>query len=223
MPIIVCRQGLYMDTFTGIKEGKTMVDEISEIFKKFTDEDNEIVRRFIEMDPDGDDRKVHNQLLAKIKERYDEPVCRDYVEHSDTIRLIPLEKVLKYWGFTKPLRNLFPNTDRDCSRRKILITDVLLEKLKDKGKTVQQLFALAAYDGLSKILSPIIKNWIYKTSYGFYVYPYGGRIIFDDVDMGFLDSESDIMSYYIVIDFDINAVGKIHKCLSLRAKYHGLL
>ena len=29
---------------------KTMVDEISEIFKKFTDEDNEIVRRFIEMD-----------------------------------------------------------------------------------------------------------------------------------------------------------------------------
>lgn len=32
---------------------KTMVDEISEIFKKFTDEDNEIVRRFIEMDPDS--------------------------------------------------------------------------------------------------------------------------------------------------------------------------
>ena len=37
-----------------------MVDEIKEIFKKFTDEDNEIVRRFIEMDPDSDDRKVHN-------------------------------------------------------------------------------------------------------------------------------------------------------------------
>lgn len=30
-----------------------MVDKISEIFKKFTDEDNEIVRRFIEMDPDS--------------------------------------------------------------------------------------------------------------------------------------------------------------------------
>lgn len=37
-----------------------MVEEISEIFKKFTDEDNEIVRRFIEMDPDSDDKKVHN-------------------------------------------------------------------------------------------------------------------------------------------------------------------
>ena len=43
-----------------------MVDAISEIFKKFTDEDNEIVRRFIEMDPDSDDWEVHSQLLAKI-------------------------------------------------------------------------------------------------------------------------------------------------------------
>lgn len=200
-----------------------MVDEISEIFKKFTDEDNEIVRRFIEMDPDGDDRKVHNELIAKIRERYDEPVCRDYVEHSDTIRLIPLEKAMKYWGFTESLSELFSNGDRGCSRRKILITDVLLEKLRDEGKTVQRLFALATYDGLSKILSPIIKNWIYKTSYGFYVYPYGGRIIFDDIEMGVLDYESNTRSYYIVIDFDINAVGKIHTCLSLRAKYHGLL
>ena len=200
-----------------------MVDEISEIFKKFTDEDNEIVRRFIEMDPDGDDRKVHNELIAKIRERYDEPVCRDYVEHSDTIRLIPLEKAMKYWGFTESLSELFSNGDRGCSRRKILITDVLLEKLRDEGKTVQRLFALATYDGLSKILSPIIKNWIYKTSYGFYVYPYGGRIIFDDIEMGVLDYESNTKDYYIIIDFDINAVGKIHTCLSLRAKYHGLL
>lgn len=200
-----------------------MVDEISEIFKKFTDEDNEIVRRFIEMDPDSDDREVHCQLLAKIKERYDEPVCRDYVEHSDTIRLIPLEKALKYWGFTESLREMFPNSVIDCSRREILITDVLLEKLKDKGKMEQRLFALATYDGLSKILSPVIKNWIYKTSYGFYVYPYCGRIIFDDIDMGFLDYESNTREYYIIIDFDINAVGKIHTCLSLREKYHGLL
>ena len=200
-----------------------MVDEISEIFKKFTDEDNEIVRRFIEMDPDSDDREVHCQLLAKIKERYDEPVCRDYVEHSDTIRFIPLEKALKYWGFTESLRELFPNAVRDCSRREILITDVLLEKLKDKGKTVQRFFALATYDGLSKIPSPIIINWIYKTSYGFYVYPNCGRIIFDDIDMGFLDYESNTREYYIIIDFDINAVGKIHTCLSLREKYHGLL
>ncbi len=200
-----------------------MVDEISEIFKKFTDEDNEIVRRFIEIDPDGDDRKVHNELIAKIRERYDEPVCRDYVENSDTIQLIPLEKAMKYWGFTESLSGLFPNGDRGCSRRKILITDVLLEKLKDKGETVQRLFALAAYDGLSKILSPIIINWIYKTSYGFYVYPYCGRIIFDDIDMGFHDYESNTRGYYIIIDFDINAVGKIHTCLSLREKYHGLL
>ena len=197
-----------------------MVDEISEIFKKFTDEDNEIVRRFIEIDPDGDDWEVHSQLLAKIKQRYDEPVCRDYVEHSDTIRLIPLDKALKYWGFTESLREMFPDSVRDCSRREILITDVLLEKLKDKGKKVQRLFALAAYDGLSKICSPIIKNWIYKTSYGFYVYPYCGRIIFDDIDMDFLDYESNAMSYYIIIDFDVNAVGKIHTCLSMREKYH---
>lgn len=200
-----------------------MVDEISEIFKKFTDEDNEIVRRFIEMGPDSDDRKVHNELIAKIRERYDEPVCRDYVEHSDTIRLIPLETALKYWGFTESLREMLPNSVRDCSRREILITDVLLEKLRDEGKTVQRFFALATYDGLSKILSPIIKNWIYKTSYGFYVYPYGGRIIFDDTDMGVLDYESSTREYYIIIDFDINAVGKIHTCLSLRKKYHGLL
>ena len=200
-----------------------MVDEISEIFKKFTDEDNEIVRRFIEMDPHSDDRKVHNELIAKIRERYDEPVCRDYVEHSDTIRLIPLEKALKYWGFTESLREMFPNAVRDCSRREILITDVLLEKLRDKGKTVQRLFALATYDGLSKILSPIIKNWIYKTSYVFYVYPYCGRIIFDDIDIGFRDYESNTRGYYIIIDFDIDAVGKIHTCLSLREKYHGLL
>lgn len=200
-----------------------MVDAISDIFKKSTDEDNEIVRRFIEMDPDGDDRKVHNELIAKIKEHYDEPVCRDYVENSDTIRLISLEKAMEYWGFTESLSELFPNGDSGCSCRKILITDVLLEKLKDKGETVQRLFALAAYDGLSKICSPIINNWIYKTSYGFYVYPYGGRIIFDDIDMGFLDTESNAMSYYIIIDFDVNAVGKIHTCLSLREKYHGLL
>ena len=197
-----------------------MVDEISEIFKKFTDEDNEIVRRFIEIDPDGDDRKVHNELIAKIRERYDEPVCRDYVENSDTIQLIPLEKAMKYWGFTESLSELFNDGDRGCSSRKILITDVLLEKLKDKGETVQRLFALAAYDGLSKILSPIIINWIYKTSYGFYVYPYCGRIIFDDIDMGFHDYESNTRGYYIIIDFDINAVGKIHTCLSLREKYH---
>lgn len=197
-----------------------MVDAISDIFKKFTDEDNEIVCRFIEVDPDSDDRKVHNELIAKIRERYDEPVCRDYVENSDTIRLISLEKAMEYWGFTESLSELFPDGDRRCCRRKILITDVLFEKLKDRGKIVQQLFALAIYDGLSKILSPIIKNWIYKTSYGFYVYPYGGRIIFDDIDMGFLDHESNRMSYYIVIDFDMNAVGKIHTCLSLREKYH---
>ena len=197
-----------------------MVDEISEIFKKFTDEDNEIVRRFIEMDPDSDDRKVHNELITKIRERYDEPVCRDYVENSDTIQLIPLEKALKYWGFTESLREMFPNSVIDCSRREILMTDVLLAKLKDNGKMEQRLFALATYDGLSKILSPVIKNWIYKTSYGFYVYPYCGRIIFDDIDMGFLDYESNTREYYIIIDFDINAVGNIHKCLSLREKYH---
>ena len=197
-----------------------MVDAISEIFKKFTDEDNEIVRRFIEIEPDSNDWEVHSQLLAKIKQRYDEPVCRDYVEHSDTIRLIPLGKALKYWGFTESLREMFPNSVIDCSRREILITDVLLEKLKDKGKMEQRLFALATYDGLSKILSPVIKNWIYKTSYGFYVYPYCGRIIFDDIDMGFLDYESNTKGYYIIIDFDINAVGNIHKCLSLRSKYH---
>ena len=200
-----------------------MVDAISGIFKKFTDEDNEIVRRFIEMDPDSDDRKVHNELIAKIRERYDEPVCRDYVENGDTIRLIPLEKAMKYWGFTESLSELFPNAVRDCSRREILITDVLLEKLRDEGKTVQRFFALATYDGLSKIPSPIIINWIYKTSYGFYVYPYGGRIIFDDTDIGVLDYESSTRRYYIIIDFDINAVGKIHTCLSLRKKYHGLL
>ena len=96
----------------------------------------------------------------------------------------------------------------------------VVEKLKDKGKMEQRLFALATYDGLSKILSPVIKNWIYKTSYGFYVYPYCGRIIFDDIDMGFLDYESNTREYYIIIDFDINAVGNIHKCLSLREKYH---
>lgn len=197
-----------------------MVDEISEIFKKFTDEDNEIVRRFIEMDPDGDDRKVHNELIAKIRERYDEPVCRDYVEHSDTIRLIPLEKAMKYWGFTESLSELFPNGDRGCSCRKILITDVLLEKLKEWGKTAQKFFAFVAYEKLRNIGSPIIINWIYKTSYDFYVYRYGGRFIFDDVDMGFYKRESNQTSYYIIIDFDINAVGNIHKCLSLREKYH---
>ena len=53
--------------------------------------------------------------------------------------------------------------------------------------------------------------------------PDGGRFIFDDVDMGFYKRESNQMSYYIIIDFDINAVGKIHTCLSLREKYHGLL
>ena len=197
-----------------------MVDTISEIFKEFTDEDNEIVRRFIETDSDSNDRKVHNELIAKIRERYDEPVCRYYVENSDTIKLIPLEKAMKYWGFTKSLREMFPNSVRECSRREILITDVLLEKLNDKGKMEQRLFALATYDGLSKILSPVIKNWIYKTSYDFYVYRYGGRFIFDDVDMGFYKRESNQTSYYIIIDFDINAVGNIHKCLSLREKYH---
>ena len=30
----------------------------------------------------------------------------------------------------------------------------------------------------------------------------------------------DAMSYYIIIDFDENAVGYIHTCLSLREKYH---
>ena len=197
-----------------------MVDEISEIFKKFTDEDNEIVRRFIEIDPDGDDRKVHNELLAKIKERYDEPVCRDYVEHSDTIKLISLEKAMKYWGFTESLSELFPNGDRGCSRRKILITDVLLEKLKEMGKSIQKFFAFVAYEKLRNIGSPMIINWIYQTSYDFYVYRYGGRFIFDDVDMGFYRRESNEMSYYIIIDFDGNAVGNIHRCLSLRAKYH---
>ena len=121
---------------------------------------------------------------------------------------------MKYWGFTESLSELFPNGDRGCSHRKILITDVLLEKLRDEDKTVQRLFALATYDGLSKILSPIIKNWIYKTSYGFYVYPYCGRIIFDDIDIGFRDYESNTRGYYIIIDFDIDAVGKIHTCLS---------
>ena len=197
-----------------------MVDEISEIFKKFTDEDNEIVRRFIEMDPHSDDRKVHNELIAKIRERYDEPVCRDYVEHSGTIRLIPLEKAMKYWGFTESLSELFPNGDRGCSRRKILITDVLLEKLKEMGKSIQKFFAFVAYEELRNIGSPMIINWIYQTSYDFYVYRYGGRFIFDDVDMGFYRRESNEMSYYIIIDFDINAVGKIHTCLSLREKYH---
>ena len=163
-----------------------MVDAISEIFKKFTDEDDEIVRRFIEMDPDSDDRKVHNELIAKIREHYDEPVCRDYVENSDTVRLIPLEKALKYWGFTESLREMFPNADRDRSRRKILITDALLEKLKEMGKSIQEFFAFVAYEKLRNIGSPITINWIYKTSYGFYVYPYGGRIIFDDIDMGVL-------------------------------------
>lgn len=200
-----------------------MVDAISEIFKKFTDEDNEIVRRFIEMDSDSDDWKVHCQLLAKIKERYDEPVCRDYVENSDTIRLISLEEAMKYWGFTESLNQLFPNGDKGCSRRKILITDILLEKLKEMGKSIQKFFAFVAYEKLRNIGSPIIINWIYKTSYGFYVYPYGGRIIFEDTDMGVLDYESNTKDYYIIIDFDENAVGKIHTCLSLRKKYHGLL
>ena len=200
-----------------------MVDAISEIFKKFTDEDNEIVRRFIEMDPDSDDWEVHSQLLAKIKERYDEPVCRDYVENSDTIRLISLEKAMKYWGFTESLSELFPNGDKGCSRRKILITDILLEKLKEMGKSIQKFFAFVAYEKLRNIGSPIIINWIYETSYGFYVYPYGGRIIFEDTDMGVLDYESNTKDYYIIIDFDENAVGKIHTCLSLRKKYHGLL
>ena len=99
-----------------------MVDEISEMFKKFTDEDNEIVRRFIEMDPDCDDRKVHNELIAKIRERYDEPICRDYVENSDTIRLIPLKKALKYWGVTESLREMFPNAVRNCSMGKLVQT-----------------------------------------------------------------------------------------------------
>lgn len=197
-----------------------MVDEISEIFKKFTDEDNEIVRRFIETDPDSDDRKVHNELIAKIRERYDEPVCRDYVEHSDTIRLIPLEKAMKYWGFTESLSELFPNGDRGCSRRKILITDVLLEKLKEMGKSIQKFFAFVAYEKLRNIGSPMIINWIYQTSYDFYVYRYGGRFIFDDIDMGFYGRESNQMSYYIIIDFDGNAVQNIHRCLSLREKYH---
>ena len=197
-----------------------MVDTISEIFKKFTDEDNEIVRRFIEMDPDSDDWEVHSQLLAKIKERYDEPVCRDYVEHSDTIRLISLEKAMKYWGFTESLSELFPNGNRDCSRREILITDVLLEKLKEMGKSIQKFFAFVAYEKLRNIGSPMIINWIYQTSYDFYVYRYGGRFIFDDVDMGFYRRESNEMSYYIIIDFDENAVQNIHRCLSLREKYH---
>ena len=197
-----------------------MVDEISEIFKKFTDEDNEIVRRFIEMDPHSDDRKVHNELIAKIRERYDEPVCRDYVEYSGTIRLIPLEKAMKYWGFTESLSELFPNGDRGCSRRKILITDVLLEKLKEMGKSIQKFFAFVAYEKLRNIGSPMIINWIYQTSYDFYVYRYGGRYNFDDVDMGFYRRESNEMSYYIIIDFDENAVQNIHRCLSLRAKYH---
>lgn len=197
-----------------------MVDAISEIFKKFTDEDNEIVRRFIEMDLDGDDRKVHNELIAKIRERYDAPVCRDYVENSDTVRLVPLEKALKYWGFTESLSELFPNGDKGCSRRKVLITDILLEKLKEMGKSIQKFFAFVAYEKLRNIGSPIIINWIYKTSYGFYVYPYGGRIIFEDTDMGVLDYESNTKDYYIIIDFDENAVQNIHKCLSLRSKYH---
>lgn len=197
-----------------------MVDEISEIFKKFTDEDNEIVRRFIEIEPDSNDWEVHSQLLAKIKQRYDEPVCRDYVEHSDTIRLIPLGKAMKYWGFTESLSELFPNGDRGCSHRNILITDVLLEKLKEMGKSIQEFFAFVAYEKLRKIGSPMIINWIYKTSYDFYVYRYGGRFIFDDVDMGFYKRESNQMSYYIIIDFDENAVQNIHKCLSLRSKYH---
>lgn len=197
-----------------------MVDVISEIFKKFTDEDNEIVRRFIEMDPDSDDRKVHNELIAKIRERYDEPVCREYVENSDTIKLISLEKAMKYWGFTESLSELFPNGDKGCSRRKVLITDILLEKLKEMGKSIQKFFAFVAYEKLRNIGSPIIINWIYKTSYGFYVYPYGGRIIFEDTDMGVLDYESNTKDYYIIIDFDVNTVGKIHTCLSLREKYH---
>ena len=197
-----------------------MVDAISDIFKKFTDEDNEIVRRFIETDSDSNDRKVHNELIAKIRERYDEPVCRYYVENSDTIKLIPLEKAMKYWGFTESLRELFPNGDRGCSCRTILITDILLEKLKEWGKSIQKFFAFVAYEKLRNIGSPIIINWIYKTSYDFYVYRYGGRFIFDDVDMGFYKRESNQTSYYIIIDFDINAVGNIHKCLSLREKYH---
>ena len=41
--------------------------------------------------------------------------------------------------------------------------------------------------------------------------------------MGVLDYESNTKDYYIIIDFDENAVGKIHTCLSLRKKYHGLL
>lgn len=65
----------------------------------------------------------------------------------------------------------------------------------------------------------MIINWIYQTSYDFYVYRYGGRFIFDDVDMGFYRRESNEMSYYIIIDFDENAVQNIHTCLSLRAKY----
>ena len=197
-----------------------MVGAISEIFKKFTDEDNEIVRRFIEIDPDGDDRKVHNELIAKIRERYDEPVCREYVENSDTIKLISLEKAMKYWGFTESLSELFPNGDRGCPCRKILITDVLLEKLKEMGKSIQKFFAFVAYEKLRNIGSPMTINWIYQTSYDFYVYRYGGRFIFDDVDMGFYKRESNQTSYYIIIDFDINAVGNIHKCLSLREKYH---
>ena len=51
------------------------------------------------------------------------------------------------------------------------------------------------------------------------MHPDGGRFIFDDVDMGFYKRESNQKSYYI-IDFDENAVGDIHKCLSLKSKYH---
>ena len=94
------------------------------------------------------------------------------------------------------------------------------EKLKEMGKSIQKFFAFVAYEKLRNIGSPIIINWIYKTSYGFYVYPYGGRIIFEDTDMGVLDYESNTKDYYIIIDFDENAVQNIHKCLSLRSKYH---
>ena len=92
---------------------------------------------------------------------------------------------MKYWGFTESLREMFPNAVRDCSHRKILITDVLLEKLKEMGKSIQKFFAFVAYEKLRNIGSPMIINWIYQTSYDFCVYRYGGRFIFDDVDMGF--------------------------------------
>lgn len=92
---------------------------------------------------------------------------------------------MKYWGFTESLSELFPNGDRGCSHRKILITDVLLEKLKEMGKSIQKFFAFVAYEKLRNIGSPMIINWIYQTSYDFCVYRYGGRFIFDDVDMGF--------------------------------------